>query len=837
MPRYEESIDPQEISSAIGATKVQMGELARSLEQVRARLDGMGTLMQKQRDYTREEIREMQSFKREVEGVAEAERRRDADRVKGMSSYSIYMERIEKQLNDYKNSALDAEAKIKQAREQNSKLEQARHGRFSKEKNEQMRLELNTTEKNGSKLKKMSQERIEANKRVISQNEEIRKAATRENALLDEQYKKSVKIKGLADEKIKSSRGGRGIGALEVASDLNLPGVSTAATIAKYTRQSYDNAGDEGGGTLSKLLGGGMGLMRGLGVAGLGYTALQGYKAYNTAQQMAPIARTLGGQMGPDSVGARQQAIQSYGGYGGVENLQFLTQLNRNIGGANGMANLRGATDIANRYGLSREEVAGQMGGAFQAGMSPGSASKDLERIMSEGVKAGIDRARITQFVQQTLAVQQQLFSATGQNNAEGIAKAMGQLMRASGQGEQFLRGPAMGAITGMDAAVKAAGRGQMGGQGAATLFRAFGFGAGGAGGGTEEYYNARKKMEGGIFGKGLGGDAVKNIGAIIGRYDTETGGNKKASNLRMADELGIGINQIESLRGIQEKAAKGEPLSKEDMKKLQQIQEEQKDPMLRLLDVNAKMNENLAKIAGSKGGLEAVIKIDEAMLSAQEKALGFLQSIANAVTGNSSPGGGLLGMGDTATAALGAAGLGAMMFPGTTGKIAKGAVSGAGSLLTRGAAMIPGIGGTLAAGVGTLGAGTIAGAGALSLGAGYLAGKYIGNPLLEKYTTEVNKYGQKSDLGERTVGRIATMLPKSWGGITSEEYEDMYGMAPPGQSGGAPDGSLPDASFQDPANTKATLKNTEAIMELNKTLAKQRSAPARATNIGGSFR
>jgi hypothetical protein len=390
-----------------------------------------------------------------------------------------------------------------------------------------------------------------------------------------------------------------------------------------------------------------------------------------------------------------------------------------------------------------------------------------------------------------------------------------------------------------MNQAVMGAGRGQMSGQGAATLFRAFGFGAGGAGGGTEEYYNARKKMEGGIFGKGLNqGDAVKNIGAIIGRYDTETGGNTQASNLRMSDELGMGINQIEDLRKIQQKAAaNGGKLDANDQKKLAALMEEQKDPMLRILDINAKMNENLAKIAGSKGGIEAVVKIDEAMLAAQEKALGFLQSIANALTGNSNPGGGLLGMGDGATAALGAAGLGAMMFPGTTGKIAKGAVSGAGSLLTRGAAMIPGIGGTLAAGVGSLGAGTVLGGAALAGGAGYLAGKYVANPLLEKYTTEVNKYGQKSDLGERTVGRVATMLPKSWGGITSEEYDDMYGMAPPGQQGGAPSGSSPEMSFQDPANTKATQKNTEAMVELTKTIARQRSAPARATNIGGSFR
>jgi hypothetical protein len=829
MPNYEQSIDPDEISSAIGSTKVQMNELARSLDQVRARLDSMTTLFGKQRDYTREEIREMQSFKREVEGVADAERKRDADRVKGMSSYSIYMERIEKQMEDYKRSALDAESKIKQAREQNAKLEQSRQGRFSKEKNEQMRIELKTTETNGAKLKRQAQDRIDSNKKIIDQNKELLNRSKKEVELLDDQYKKSVKIKEVGEEKsLRGGGRGRGISALEVASDLNLPGISHAAMVAKYAQRGAQGAEEGGGGMMSKLMGGGMGLMRGLGIAAGGYTALEGYHAYRTAEQMAPMARTLGGQMGPRSVAGRQRAVEAYGGYGGVENLQTLMGLNRAIGGGSGLGNLKGVTDIANRYGMSREEATGQLGGAFQSGMSPSTSSRDMEKIMSEGVKAGMDRARITQFTQEVLGVQQELFRSTGQNNAEAIAKAMGQLMRASGQGEQFLRGPGAQAVRGLNQSVMAAGRGQLQGQGAATLFRAFGFGAGGAGGGTEEYYNARKKMEGGIFGKGLGGDAVKNIGKILGRYDIETGGNKKAANLRMSDELGIGINQIESLRGIQSKAAKGQPLSKEDIKKLQEIQEEQKDPMLRILDINSKMQANLAKLAGSKGGIDAVIAIDGAMLKAQEKALGFLQSIANALTGNSQKGGGMLGMGDTATAALGAAGLGALMFPGTTGRVAKGAAGMGGKLLTKGAGLIPGVGGALSTGVGELAAGGAAGIGTLAAGGGaagiggYAAGKYVANPLLDKYTTETNKYGQKSNMAERAIARVQTMNPFS--NYTSQQYHDTYDQAPDKGGGG-----------KDSENTAATTDNTEAINRLTDTIAKQRGS--RAANVGGSFR
>ena len=177
-------------------------------------------------------------------------------------------------------------------------------------------------------------------------------------------------------------------------------------------------------------------------------------------------------------------------------------------------------------------------------------------------------------------------------------------------------------------------------------------------------------------------------------------------------------------------------------------------------------------------------------------------------------------------------------MFPGTAGKAAGGVAKGAGALARGAAGLIPGIGGTLAAGVGTLGAGTLAAGTAVAGGAGYLAGKYIANPLLEKYTTETNQYGQKSDAGERAVGRVATLLPKSWGGITSDEYNQMYGAVPEGgMPGGAPAGAAP-PSMKDPDNTIATRKNTEAINKLNENLGKIKpGGSSRSGHVGGSFR
>lgn len=72
------------------------------------------------------------------------------------------------------------------------------------------------------------------------------------------------------------------------------------------------------------------------------------------------------------------------------------------------------------------------------------------------------------------------------------------------------------------------------------------------------------------------------------------------------------------------------------------------------------------------------------------------------------------------------------------------------------------------------------------AFGVGYLAGKGL-NKLADAYTTQTNKYGQTSNIFERGFGKMATWLPESMGGISDEQYQDMYGQAPPPSTGAEP--------------------------------------------------
>jgi len=97
---------------------------------------------------------------------------------------------------------------------------------------------------------------------------------------------------------------------------------------------------------------------------------------------------------------------------------------------------------------------------------------------------------------------------------------------------------------------------------------------------------------------------------------------------------------------------------------------------------------------------------------------------------------------------------------------------------------------GNLASRVGASGAGQLARQGAAraatALGpagqlygafeGGRAVGDYVVNPLIDKYTTETNKYGEKSNAVERGMGKLSSLLPESIGGISEQQYQQSYG-------------------------------------------------------------
>jgi len=700
MPQNNDDIDASEISSLVTQSSAQLQQVHVALDKMNSQLSRMQDLFGKVRDYTQDEIRELNNYKSSVKQVADEYRALHAEQTKGMNDYSVALKAAEDRLQNLAETEKKAIEENTKLRERVGKIQANLDGRVSGQKKKSLQELFGMETASSKELRKRAADELTFSEKKIQKNRELIRQTQMEKDEAKKRLADAEKLSKLGQERVESERRRRGYGgtsALEVASDLNLPGVSQAAMIAKYARRGVESSGGEDIGGFAGLAARGLGGLRGglIGgsIAAGGYTMLQGYRAYQTAHQMAPMARTLAGQMGAgEALQGRRQAIQAQGGYGGVENLQTLMQLNRQLGGQAGAGALRPVTQMANQFGLAREEVGAQAGALMMAGgATPQRSVQDLKSIMIEGVRGGMDRARITEFTNRIIGIQESIFEATGESRPQAIAEAMGQLMRASGRGEQFMRGPEMQAMRGIDQAIKQASRG--GGQGAGTLLRAFGFGAGGQGGALgSDYYKARRAMEGGLFGQEEG--SVNTMGRVFKQYDVESGGNKEISTLRMADEMGLGIRQVEQLREILGKVERGELSKEQGQKAVSKIQEESKDPLLALRDISAKMDENMARMAGEQG-IGAVVKIDSMLLDVQTEALQWLQKIATLIDPDAKNKGAAAGdlagaIGGIAAAAMGLKALGGLIKGGAGA--AGGTAGGAGGMmggLARGAGAV----------------------------------------------------------------------------------------------------------------------------------------------------
>lgn len=440
---------------------------------------------------------------------------------------------------------------------------------------------------------------------------------------------------------------------LNVLSDVGIPGVSQLAQVERYRRLAVDGAdrfranraeaegGEEGGG----MLGAAAGLMAnpiGLAVGGLaavgGFGVHKFRQAMGEAESLAGPQRVLQGQVGMGRLGAANAAYrQDLTPYGLDirESQSALIGLNRQVGGRYGGSQLRGAAALGQAFGENVGEVGGQAGALIRAGgASPAQAVKSLEKIMMEGVKAGMDRSRITEFTSEVVSIQEQLLRETGQNNAGAIAKSLAQFMGASGkQGSEFMQSAGFQGLMGINHAMQGFAKGGSG-PGMGTLYRAF---APTVGGNTpsDRFVALNEKMEGGLFGgKGEGDNAAARAKQVMGQYfresgagdlfDRKTKGEKltgkdqrryqSAENVvrtRMQQEMGVGYGQSKELlkimQNIDEKMATPEG-QKELENVMKDMSDKTKDPLVALGDKMAQANTSLQEIAVSAGAIKGFI-------------------------------------------------------------------------------------------------------------------------------------------------------------------------------------------------------------------------------------
>ena len=513
-------------------------------------------------------------------------------------------------------------------------------------------------------LKNLKQQREETQKRLLlvrderKLNEEklvksrelLKTTKATDDIVKESSFRHSQEIKGKSravppkggdgdgdgDEGGRRRRGRFGVSPLEVLSDLHIPGISHLATVAKYAQMGgnagTDAAGGKGAlGVLGNLAGTAGGLVAGAGIAYGGMAGIQGYRAYRTGHEMSMPRRRLQGLLGVGGEVSSRSPVTSDAlsalGYGGMENMHDLGSLSRQLGGGAALSQLGQVSGLARGYGLDRSEIGGQAEQLMMAGGTKGAHDSvdSLQRIMATGVAAGMDRARITHFTQQVVGIQDQILQATGENKTEAISESLGKLFAASGSKESFFKGPEMGAVRGIDSAMRSGSR-SMSGPGTATMLRALGFGSSGDGKRTagNEYYAAAREMEGGLFG-GKGSSTGK-LRKIIGQFTSESGGNEKVANLRMKQELGIGLRQMERLRVLLDKEKSVGKLSGKEDKELNKILEGPKDPIVELSEITARNEGHLMTLADEIG--PEILGIDRAMSALQTELNSDVKSI-----------------------------------------------------------------------------------------------------------------------------------------------------------------------------------------------------------------
>lgn len=173
-----------------------------------------------------------------------------------------------------------------------------------------------------------------------------------------------------------------------------------------------------GGGALGAL-GGAAAMAAPLAIAGYGASRMM--SGYSTYKQMLPDVVSGRGRFGKEGM----SQIDLYGstqGYSAVERAGMLRQLGEAglAGETDEQAGTRASTTMGKAEKLSRTlgidagQMIGMMGQAQQ--MSGGAAN--TEQMMAEAVASGVNRTRLSGFMEKSLRLGEQVYAATGNKNA-----------------------------------------------------------------------------------------------------------------------------------------------------------------------------------------------------------------------------------------------------------------------------------------------------------------------------------------------------------------------------------------------------------------------------------
>jgi len=370
--------------------------------------------------------------------------------------------------------------------------------------------------------------------------------------------------------------------------------------------------------TIAKLAGGGAaggiaaGAAMGLPLAGIAYGASRMKSGYNTYRDMIPNVVGGMGQFGQAGM-SQMDLYGSNQGYSAVERAGMLRQLasaglqgeGAREAGVRGSQTLGQAERLSRTYGLDVGQMIGMSGQASQ--MSGGGAN--IEQMMAEAVASGVNRARISGFMEKSLRLGEQVYATSGKKDAVQDQNKLLAEMIAGASDKEFASRYGAEAVGRVGERIRSVG---MGGGDLATqgyMYRAFNADSGGK---MDRYEFMKRAQEGG---------SGRNVKAMLNQ--SQEFGGERGTQMAFTQMFGLNFKQTEVLQGM--KSMPKEAIEQK-MKSFKNENFLEKSPEGRYLDTIAK-NTNVQAQMGKD-----LLPLAQEMLDIQRHIDTLIAPMANAI-------------------------------------------------------------------------------------------------------------------------------------------------------------------------------------------------------------
>jgi hypothetical protein len=362
------------------------------------------------------------------------------------------------------------------------------------------------------------------------------------------------------------------------------------------------------------LMGGALGAGAMLGGAALGLLTSQLSSGYGAKVQYGQTAGELTGSGGRRSQLERARRPGVAMGFGPIETAAQARGVARATGRIGAVTQAQAAARTTMQ---DVSETTGFMGTLTRAGRgfggkAGGGGRKDMQQIIAAGMASGLDRSRVGEYMHSIGSlIETQAGRTAGDVDPTEINKFMLAMGRSGLSGLQGARGGAVASQ--LDQAIRQPGGGEAG---QALMLQAFGFGKPG---GTSSYYQAKKRQQQGVHGKG-------NVQALFDETKSQYGGGE-AQIMALGEMTGLSYDTLEQLRAVNDSGKD----STEKQKEIQKILENARPVEEQALEEMKEFGHTLQRVAGLE---DRSVGIGEAI----EESIERMQDVLNEMISKAMP-------------------------------------------------------------------------------------------------------------------------------------------------------------------------------------------------------